>query len=812
MKFTLSWLKDHLETEADIDTITDKLTAVGLEVEELSNPAADLDPFIIGYVEDAWRHPNADRLNVCMVNTGEDTVQVICGAPNARKGMKGVFAPSGSYIPGTDHHLKAGEIRGEASNGMLCSERELGMSDDHDGIIDLPEDAPIGESFARYQGLDDPVIEIGITPDRADCLGVRGIARDLAAAGLGALKPLLTDPIDGSYESPLSWQIEPGAESGCPYVAGRHFKNVTNGPSPDWMQRRLTAIGLRPISALVDITNYVTYDLGRPLHVFDANTVKGNPTMRWAKEGDTILALDGKEYTLSEKMIAIYDDNGPEGIGGIMGGKVSGCTEETQEVFLETALFDPVLIAETGRTLGINSDARYRFERGVDSESAYWGVHVATRLINEICGGSISYISDAGAMPVFDRTIALRIDRMTRHSGLEISAEEAKSALDRLGFLTELADQEGRPVITAKVPSWRHDVETEYCLIEEVLRMKGFDAVPARPLRPQQALPNAAIGLQQRREAFAKKVLAQRGMLEAVTWSFMPGDKAMLFVDPEASQTKDGFDRNTMTLANPISADLDVMRPSILPNLIQAAARNADRGAPDADLFEVGPAFRNPTATGQDTVAAGIRTGKAVQRHWATSPRDVDTFDAKADALAVLEICGAPTKNLQVSLDAPSWYHPGRSGSLRLGPTIIAWFGELHPGITRKLGLKARAVGFEVFVERIPSPRSKTRGKARPLLVAEALQPLSRDFAFLVDREISAASIARAANGADKKLITGTEVFDVYEGDELEGKKSVAVAVKIQPVEKTLTDEEIDALALKVITSVEKQTGGKLRG
>lgn len=815
MKFTLSWLKDHLETDADIETIAEKLTALGLEVEELSDPAADLAPFVIGYVEDAWRHPNADRLNVCMVNTGAETVQVICGAPNARKGMKGVFAPSGSYIPGTDHHLKAGEIRGEASNGMLCSERELGMSDDHDGIIDLPEDAPIGESFAAYQGLDDPVIEIGITPDRADCLGVRGIARDLAAVGLGTLKPLSAEPRQGTYDSPLKWQIAEGAETGCPYVAGRHFKNVENGPSPDWMQQRLTAIGLRPISALVDITNYVTYDLGRPLHVFDAKTVKGNPTMRWANEGDTILALDGKEYTLSDKMIAIYDDNGPEGIGGVMGGEISGCTEETTEVFLENALFNPVLVAETGRALGINSDARYRFERGVDPESAYWGVHVASRLISEICGGELSHVSEAGTVPTFDRHIDLRIDRMTRHSGLDVPLEEAEDALKRLGFETSVSKTEGAGVISAKVPSWRHDVETEYCLIEEVLRMKGFDAVPARSLTPAGALPTPAVDLPQRREAFAKKILAQRGMLEAVTWSFMPGDLAMLFVDPDAKEgpnAKDVFDRAAMTLANPISADLDVMRPSILPNLIQAAARNADRGAPDADLFEVGPAFRNPTADGQDTVAAGIRTGKAVPRHWAGPNRDVDAFDAKADALAVLEMCGAPTKNLQVSLDAPVWYHPGRSGSLRLGPTVIAWFGELHPGVLRKLGLKGRVAGFEIFIERIPMPRSKNSGKARPLLVAETLQPVSRDFAFLVDQETSAASLARAAAGADKKLITGADVFDVYEGAELDGKKSIAVAVTIQPLEKTLTDEEIDKIAEKVVASVEKQTGGKLRG
>ncbi|MDJ0684063.1 MAG: phenylalanine--tRNA ligase subunit beta [Alphaproteobacteria bacterium] len=806
MKFTLSWLKDHLETEAGVAEIAERLTAIGLEVEEITDPAAGLEPFIIGYVEDAWKHPNADRLKVCQVSTGAETVQVICGAPNARKGMKGVFAAAGSYVPGTDHHLKAGEIRGEASNGMLCSERELGLSDEHDGIIDLPEDAPVGESFAAYRGLNDPVIEIGITPDRADCLGVYGIARDLAAAGLGILKAFDRTEIAGSYESPMAWRIDEHALDGCPYVAGRHFRNLTNGPSPDWMQRRLTAIGLRPISALVDITNYVTYDLGRPLHVFDAKTVKGDPTMRRARDGDTILALDGKDYTLTSDMVAIYDENGPEGIAGVMGGEETGCTLETTEAFLEVALFDPVMVAETGRALGINSDARYRFERGLDPESAAWGVHVATRLIQQLCGGDASTPVSAGTLPKPERRLDLRIARMTRHSGLEVPVEEAEEALKGLGFETEISEGAHGPMIHTVVPSWRHDVETEYCLIEEVLRIKGFDSVPARALRPSEALPGAAIGLQQRRDAFAKKVLAQRGMLEAVTWSFMPGDLAILF------RADDGFDRAAMTLANPISADLDVMRPSILPNLIQAAARNADRGAGDVALFEVGPAFRDPTPTGQDTVAAGIRAGKTGERSWTGPVRDADAFDAKADALAVLEACGAPVANLQVSLDAPDWYHPGRAGTLRLGPTVLAWFGELHPGLARKLDLRGRAAVFEIFMERIPKPRGKSGGKSRPLLKTEALLPVGRDFAFLVDAGTAADALARAAAAADKKMIAGARVFDVYEGPELDGAKSVAVAVTIQPTEKTLTDPEIDAIAGKIVANVEKLTGGKLRG
>jgi phenylalanyl-tRNA synthetase beta chain len=801
MKFTLSWLKDHLDTDASVREIADKLTSIGLEVESVDDPSAGLAPFVIGYVEEARKHPNADRLQICMVNTGSEIVQVVCGAPNARTGMKGVFAPAGSHIPGTGIDLKSGEIRGEASNGMLCSEREMGLSDEHDGIIELADDAPVGTGFAAFAGLDDPVFEIGITPNRADCLGVYGIARDLAAAELGTLKTPDFDRIDGVYESPLKWEIADEAIGACQYVAGRHFRNVKNGPSPKWMQQRLKAIGLRPISALVDITNYVTYDLGRPLHVFDADKVKGNPTMRFARDGENILALDGREYSLDDSMLVIADENGPEGIGGVMGGEVSGCTLETTNVFLEVALFDPIKVAETGRKLGINSDARYRFERGLDPASAEWGVQVATRLILELCGGEASQEVNVGDIPALDRKIDLRMARLQRHSGIEVPAAEAEAILSRLGFGTMRDGQ----VVTADVPGWRKDVETEYCLIEEVLRIYGFDKVPAVPLTPETALPTPAVSNEQRRVAYAKKILAQRGMLEAVTWSFMPSALAMKFAD------QDKFDLAEMTLANPISSDLDVMRPSILPNLIQAVVRNADRGQADGMLFEVGPAFRDPSPKGQDTVAAGIRAGKSGPRHWEQAPRDVDAFDAKADAMAVLEACGAPVQNLQVSTDAPAWYHPGRSGGLRLGPNVLAWFGELHPGLARQMGIKGRAAIFEIFMDRIPQPRSRGGGKARPLLKTENLLPVYRDFAFLVSSTTAADALVRAAAGADKKMITDAAVFDVYAGSELEGQKSVAVTVTIQPTDKTLTDEEIEAIAGKIVANVEKQTGGKLR-
>jgi phenylalanyl-tRNA synthetase beta chain len=805
MKFTLSWLKDHLDTDASLGEITDALTALGLEVEDVDDPSAALAPFTVAYVTEAKPHPNADRLRVCLVDTGGDApVQVVCGAPNARTGMKGVFAPAGSHIPGTGIDLKPGVIRGEESNGMLCSEREMGLSDDHEGIIDLPEDAPVGAAFADYMGLNDPIIHIAITPDRGDCLGVRGIARDLAAAGLGTLKPIDLSPMEGSYDSPLSWVRADDVGDACPYVAGRHFRGVSNGPSPAWMQRRLTAIGLRPISALVDITNYVTFDLGRPLHVFDAAKVKGDTlTMRPARDGETILALDGRDYALEAGMTVIADADGPEGIGGVMGGEHSGCTEETTEVFLEVALFDPTRVAETGRKLGIDSDARYRFERGLDTESAVWGPAVAARLIQKLCGGEASHVVSAGEIPDNRRRLTLQTARMESFGGLAVPAEEAEAILGRLGFETA---REG-DTIAAVTPSWRNDVEHEQCLIEEVLRVKGYDAVPAVSLARETALPQPVLTLGQRRVAFAKKLLAQRGMFEAVTWSFMGRAEAERF----------GGDGADLALANPISAELDAMRPSILPNLLAAAQRNTARGLSEVALFEVGPAYRGRRPEDQDIVAAGLRAGKAVPRNWAEPARDADVFDAKADVLAVLEACGAPVDKLQTdAADVPDWYHPGRSGCLKLGPNRIARFGEIHPGVARRYDLRGRVAAFEIFLDAIPQPKAKKgakdAGKTRPLLKTSAFQPIHRDFAFLVDADVPAEKLTRAALGADKALIADARVFDVYVDAALGGKKSLALAVTLQPEEASLTDKEIEAVGEKIVAAVSKQTGATLRG
>ena len=801
MKFTLSWLKDYLDTDASLDAITTRLTALGIEVDGVESPGEKLGAFIVGYVTSAEQHPNADRLRVCQVDTGTETVQVVCGAPNARTGMKGVFAKAGLHIPGTGMDLKAGVIRGQASNGMLCSEREMGLSDEHDGIIELPADAPVGASYPEYAGLNDPVIEIGLTPDRADCAGVYGIARDLAAAGLGALKPLDVTPVPGGYESPISvsLQFDAGTASACPMFVGRHLRGVKNGPSPAWLQDRLRAIGLRPISALVDVTNFFSYAFARPLHVFDAAKLIGNIHARLATAGETLLALDDKEYALSTEMTVIADDAKAVAIGGIMGGEATGCQDDTTDVFLEVAYFDPVRTAHTGRTLGILSDARYRFERGVDTAFLPDACELATKMILELCGGEASAPVTAGTPPVWDRQYPLRADRCETLGGLPVPAERQVEILTALGFSVS---PDGDAAYTVTPPSWRGDVIGEADLVEEVLRVIGFDEIPALPLRPASALGGApAVDTRQRRELMAKRLLAGRGLLETVTWSFMAADDAAVFDAPNPA----------LALINPISADLGVMRPSILGNLAKAAGRNLDRGYPDVALFELGPMFKGTKDAEQIRAIALLRSGQAVPRHWTGGTRPVDVFDAKADVIALLDELGGPTDRLQTTTDAPGYYHPGRSGVLRLGPTVVAQFGELHPAALKALDVKGPMVVAEIFLGAIPL--KKGQGAARPLLKPSPLQPVGRDFAFLVDASVSAEKLERAIAGADKALITKAQVFDTYQGTGVpEGQKSLAVAVTLQPVKEALDEDALKALTQKVVASVLKHTGGTLRG
>jgi phenylalanyl-tRNA synthetase beta chain len=798
MKFTLGWLKDHLETDADADEIALRLTSLGLEVESVRNLALGLESFVIGHVVEARPHPNADRLQVCKVDNGTSVIEVVCGAPNARTGLKGVFAADGSYIPGTKITLKKSEIRGVVSNGMLLSEREMGLSDEHDGIIELPDDAPIGTPAVALLGLDDIVIDIDVTPNRGDCLGIRGIARDLAATGIGTLKPLDAAPIKGTFKSPFGVKLDAAvtANGACPYFVGRLIKGVANGDSPDWLKKRLVAVGLRPISALVDITNYMTIGFCRPLHVFDSDKIAGGLTVRLAQAGEKLRALNDQTYDLDPEMTVIADDKGPAALGGVMGGEAGGCTSGTVNVFVESALFDPIRTATTGRKLNLTSDARCRFERGIDATFLEGGMEIATRLIQDICGGEISELVIAGAAPATPPNIELRVERIASLGGLSTSSAEAERILAALGFDLSAKND----VLSATVPPWRSDIVGEACLIEEVLRVKGYDQVPSVALDRPSVLPSAALTAHQRRRVQVRRSLATRGLVEAVTLSFMPSPQAMLF----------GGASDALMLVNPISSDLDAMRPSILPNLLDACRRNADRGLADAALFEVGPQFAGDAPEDQAMVAAGVRSGSG-PRHWSAESRAVDAFDAKADAIAGLKACGLPENSLQTAPDAPAWYHPGHSGSLKLGNKAVAYFGLLHPKVLAGLDVKGPVSGFEILLDALPPVKAR-KSAAKAHLDLSALQPVSRDFAFVVGDDVAAASLVRAAKGADKAVITSAEVFDVFTGGNLsEGMKSIAFSVTLQPTTATFTDEEIEGIAAKIVAAVSKATGGTLR-
>jgi phenylalanyl-tRNA synthetase beta chain len=794
VKFTLSWLKQHLATDASLETILDTLTRIGLEVESVEDKAAELKAFRVAYVKTAARHPNADKLQVCIVDSGSEDVMVVCGAPNARAGMKAVFAPVGSIIPATGLELKAGSIRGQLSNGMLCSSRELKLGDDHDGIIELPEDAPVGAAVADVLGLNDPVIDVAITPNRGDCNGVAGIARDLAAAGLGHVVTPEIVPVAGAFPSPIATAIDADA---APLFEGRLIRGVKNGPSPAWVQNRLRAVGLRPISALVDVTNLLSLDRARPLHVFDADTLTGPLTARFAKDGEVLVALDGKTYTLDTETVVIADAVAARGIAGVMGGLETGCTDKTVNVFIEAALFEPSRVAAAGRKLGINSDARYRYERGVDPEFNRPGLELATALILEWCGGEVSDIVSAGAIPAWRRAIAFDPALVKRLSGIDLPVAEILRILGDLGCTVT-----GAFPFTVTPPSWRPDIHGAADLVEEVTRLHGLDNIPATALPRVSAVTKPGLTPAQRRAREARRALAGRGLVEAVTNSFIPRAHAALF----------GGGDESLQLANPISAELDAMRPNVLPSLIAAAARNAARGLTPAHLFEVGPAFAGTGDAEQPYVATGLRAG-ASPRQWSGAPFVPDVFAAKADALALIEALGGPVANLSVVADAPSWYHPGRSGQLKLGPkTVIARFGDLHPAVLEAMDLKGPAAAFEVFLDAIPLPKAKAT-KTKPPLILSDYPAVERDFAFVVADRVAAADVVKAAAGAEKVLIERIDIFDVYAGKGMaEGTKSLAIAVRLQPRDKTLTEAEIDAVGAKIVAAVAKATGGTLRG
>jgi phenylalanyl-tRNA synthetase beta chain len=820
MKFTLSWLKTHLDTDATLDQITATLTRIGLELEDVEDRGAALAPFRIAHVIEAVQHPNADHLRVCTIDTGSDTVRVVCGAPNARTGMKGVFASPGTFIPGTGITLQVGEIRGVRSAGMLVSERELGLGEDHAGILDLPEDAPVGVPYAQWAGLDDPVIDISVTPNRGDCFAVRGIARDLAAAGIGTLKPWQPAKLAPVFRGGPRWQID--WQAACPWILGRTIQNLRNGPSPPWLQKRLMSVGLRPINTLVDITNLFTIDLGRPLHVFDVAKLTGDVLTLRPGRGETFRALNGRDYTVTSEDCAIADAAGVQSMAGVIGGEATGCDATTTSVFIECALFDPIRVALTGRRHDIVSDARQRFERGIDPALMPDAVEAATAMVLELCGGEPGEVTEAGAPPAWQRTATLRFERIAGLGGSDIPPDEAVASLERLGFAVQSRDEHR---VTVAVPSWRNDVaaqivldqaetldpaiaskaaagcaeiEPECDLVEEVLRLRGLDAVPPVSLPRVSPVPLATLTPKQVRSELVRRTLAAEGLTECVTFSFMAQAEAALFGDtPEA-----------LRLTNPIAADLDQLRPSPIATLALAAKHNAARGYADLALFEIGPEFAVGANENQRWIAAGLRAG-ATSRNWLAPSRPMDAMDAKAGLWAAMAAVGVPLDALVLTQDAPGAYHPGRSATVRQGPKVVLGsFGELHPRVLAALDLVGPVVAFELDLDAVGEP--KRRRKAAPDL--SPFQPIRRDFAFLVDTAVTADAVVRAARGADRALISGVSLFDVYQGDRLPaGKKSLAIEVALQPRERTLNDAEIDAASQKVVAAVAKATGATLR-
>ncbi|MBN9334714.1 phenylalanine--tRNA ligase subunit beta [Devosia sp.] len=806
MKFTLDWLKEHLETTASTEEIGKALTMIGLEVEGIESQGKALEKFVIAHVVEAKPHPNSDHLNICKVDAGTgELIDVVCGAPNVKTGMKSVFAFPGTYIPGKDFELKGGVvIRGAPSNGMLCSAAELQLFNDHDGIITLPDDAPIGTKYVDYAGINGVVFDISITPNRGDATGVYGVARDLAAFGLGALKKTDFSAVPSKGKSPIAplpQQFSGDEPKAIRKFAGRYIANVKNGPSPDWLQARLRAVGLRPINTIVDITNLVSLGWGRPLHAYDADKVEGAMVLRNARD-EEFDALDNKVYTLDETMTVIAEDKGPLCLGGIMGGIRSGVTDETTNIFMECASWDPELIARTGRKTGIVSDARYRLERSVDPALTEPGMELATRLVLELCGGEPAEPAISGEDVFANTTVEFPLGEVRRLTGLEVSPEKIEAILAALGFVAEGSGDKR----TVKVPSWRPDVTQKADLVEEVMRMVGVDNVPVEPLaRLNHVAPRILTTIQNRRR-IARRVLASRGLDEAVTWSFISHDEATRF----------GGGTEDRQLANAIASDMTDMRPSLLPGLLAGARRNANRGFADVSLFEVGQIFLSDKPEGQHTYASGVRTGTAkidgAGRHWSGKAEAVSVWDAKADLAAVLDALGVDVEKVQVLPEAASWSHPGRGGRIALGPKVtLGWFGELHPALAADLDISGPVAAFEIDLDALPEARKKAT-KTKPAIDLSQFQPVSRDFAFVMDKGVAAATILRAAKGADKALITDVGIFDVFEGVHVgEGKKSVAIEVTLQPRDRTLTDEDIEKVSSAIVAAVTKTTGGELR-
>ncbi|AHC73835.1 phenylalanyl-tRNA synthetase, beta subunit [Candidatus Endolissoclinum faulkneri L5] len=798
MKFTLSWLNDHLESNSSLKAITDKLTMLGFEVEKVQAPSKVFSNFFVVQIVEAMPHPTVDQLSICKVDIGENIIQVMSHATNTHSGMKSIFAPPGSYAPEYELILEQYKNYDANNSGILMSEGQLGIGNNHNNIIDLPKDAPIGIDYATYAGLDDPIIEISVTPNRGDCLSVRGIARDLAASGIGTLKSIDTSPVNGTFVSPLRFEIDLPAKQAyvCPTVISRCFRNVKNGPAPFWMQKRLRAVGVSPVSALIDITNYLMLDLGQPLHIYDAAKLHGNPSIRLAKNGERYLGINGTEYTLETDMLVISDAKGIESIAGIMGGKRTSVNEDTTCMFLEAAIFDQISIANTGRRLGILSGSRYRFERGLDYTSPRWGVEIVARMILKICGGEASETVVNVKEKLCQRKLTMKYSRIAAISGVDLPSDKTESILSALGFKVNSSSDS----ISVIPPPWRNDVIGEAELVEDIVRVFGYDKIPSASMEHTSLISQPTLTVEQNFRRIIKRYLTSRGMMEAVTFSFLPLRHAELF----------GGGTQALQIVNPISIDLAAMRPSILPNLITAATRNINVGYPDIAMFEVGPQYTGDQPEDQSQVAVGLRVGRTGRRDWRNFDRAVDLFDVKADVIALLEMIEVSVIKLHLSQKTPNWYHPARSGCFCLGSKIIAYFGDLHPYILKYFDLNAPAVAFEVLLDNLPIPEQKK--PQRPLLEDNIFQSIVRDFAFIVADDLPADRVTQAVVNADKTIINSVHVFDQYRGPSIpKGTKSIAVEVTMQSLYGTMNNDQIKTTSAKIIANVKKNTKGILR-
>ena len=795
MKFTLSWLREHLDFTASLTEIEAKLTNIGLEVESILDRSDELKPFTVAKVIKASKHPDADRLKICDVKTIEGNFQVICGAPNAKTGMLGVFAPVDSYIPGIDLKLKKTKIRGIESCGMLVSEREMGISDEHEGIIEIDQKYNIGDRFSEVFGLNDPIIEINITPNRSDCLSVRGIARDLHAAKLGKLRNLKLKKRKGNFESPIKWlrKFDKKNEKLCPGVSGRFFKNVKNVESPEWLKKKLLAIGLRPISALVDITNFITYDLGRPLHVYDADKLNGNLYMRMADHNEKCKTLDEKEYCLSSDMVVISDDSKLHGIGGVMGGLESGCSITTTNVFLEVALFDPVSVTKTGRKLNLQSDARYRFERGIDSSSIDWGVDKATEMILELCGGEVSEITKDQSSVESERIIKFNFDKTSELGGIEIDSNLQKNILTDLGFKIKNSNQ-------ISIPLYRPDIDGQADIVEEIIRIYGYEKIEPKSVLKESYKKNEILNDELKAFYKSKRIIASRGYLETITWSFLSNSLTIL-----------GDNKEDIQIKNPISSDLDTMRSSILPNLLNSINNNISRLFNNGKLFEVGPQFYFDRENQQEMVATGIQYGLKFNENWNDEKRQADVFDVKSDVYFTLEQLNIPINNLSYEETNTSYFHPGKSAQLKIGSKVVARFGEIHPNILKKLEIKINVNGFEIFLDNLKEFQSK-KISTKSAYDNNSLQAVERDFAFLFPNDVEGLQVINLIKKIDKRLIKKISIFDVFKDKTLpENMKSLAFKIIFQPIEKTFTEEEIEKISKKIIDLISKKFDGKIR-